>query len=66
MSFNEIIKKRYLSWKELESQIEQIPNDQNYLKGEIFEQFVYLYFKIKKQYYQLKNIYRIRDLEDER
>ena len=44
------------TWRELEIQIEQLQSTK--AKGDAFEEFVYLFFKLNKEYYQIKNLYK--------
>ena len=57
---NSILKENYKSWKDLEKVIESLPTSNE--KGEVFEQFAYLYFKIKKKYYQISKIWRVNSI----
>ena len=45
-----LLQQRHESWASLESQIENLPSAQE--KGEVFEQFVFSYLIINKDYYQ--------------
>lgn len=56
MGFSNILKRKYNSWKELEKVIENLNNTHD--KGEVFEQFIYIYFLLNKSLYQIKEIYR--------
>ena len=55
-----ILKAKAQSWKELEKLIEALPTTRE--RGEVFEQFIYFYFTIKKDLYQIAEIYREKDI----
>lgn len=46
---------RYNSWKEIEDGIQCISGEKE--RGDLFEEFVYAYFSINKNFYQIENIY---------
>ncbi len=60
MKYLEILKRRFNSWKEVESIIEALPT--TYEKGEAFEQFVFAYLSLNKSQYQIKELYRSKDI----
>lgn len=60
MKYNDLFKRNYDNWSELELVIEALPT--TYERGEAFEQFIYAYLNIKKQLYQIKEIYRANDI----
>lgn len=60
MKYYTLFKTKYESWSEIEKVIEALPT--TYEKGEAFEQFVFAYLIIKKQLYQVKEIYRAKDI----
>lgn len=55
-----LLQQRHESWASLESQIENLPSAQE--KGEVFEQFVFSYLIINKDYYQIDKVYRGKDI----
>ena len=55
MKFSSIFQKKYTSWKELEKVIEALPKPKQ--KGDAFEEFVFAYLNIKKQLYQVKEVF---------
>jgi superfamily II DNA or RNA helicase len=58
--YNDLLKEKFSSWEELEKKIEALPSAP--LKGEVFEQFIFAYLSIKKQFYQLKEVYRSKEI----
>lgn len=58
--YNEILKKRYSSWDELEKNIEALPTTK--LKGDVFEEFIFVYLNLKNQLYQIKEVFRAGDI----
>lgn len=58
--FHQILHNRYSKWAEIEELIEELPSNQD--KGEVFEQFVFAYLNIHKDYYQIKDLYRAKNL----
>ena len=54
--YNRILKERFHSWREIEYKIECLPTA--FEKGQVFEEFVYAYLFIKKDFYQLSEIYK--------
>lgn len=58
--YHELLKQRFTSWNELEKHIEALPTAP--LRGEVFEQFVFAYLQIKKQFYQLEEVYRSSEI----
>jgi len=54
--FSRVFNDRYSSWAELEDAIDKLLTAQE--KGEAFEEFVYLYLLINKDYYQIDKIFR--------
>jgi superfamily II DNA or RNA helicase len=57
---NNIFLKKYNSWRELEKEIEGLATA--YERGEAFEEFAFLYFKIRSTYHQVENIWRVADV----
>ena len=55
MKFSIIFQKKYSSWKELEKVIEALPTTKQ--RGDAFEEFVFAYLNIKKQLYQVKEVF---------
>jgi superfamily II DNA or RNA helicase len=56
MKFNPLLKKRFNTFEELERLIESLPTTK--ARGDLFEEFVYAYLKIKANLYQITDIYR--------
>ena len=54
---------KYSSWKEIEDGIQSKPEEKE--RGDLFEEFVYAYFSIKKNFYQIEQIYRYKDIPNE-
>ncbi|HMR18504.1 MAG TPA: DEAD/DEAH box helicase family protein, partial [Sphingobacterium sp.] len=52
----------YENWTQLEAGINALATAQE--RGEIFEQFVYLYLFLHQDYYQIKELYRFRDTSE--
>jgi predicted helicase len=63
MIYNEILKRKYSNWSSLENEIEKLPN--TYVKGEVFEQFIYAYLLLNKQLYQINELYRSAEIPRE-
>lgn len=59
MKFHHLLQNKYDSWKELEDLIDSLPSAQE--KGEVFEQFVYCYLDLHRDYYQIEELYRAKD-----
>ncbi len=60
MTYNKILKTKYKSWAELEKIIES--QTTTYQKGELFEEFIFAYLTINQQLYQIKEVYRQKDI----
>lgn len=60
MVFHKIFSTKYDSWLNLEKAIESLPTSND--RGEVFEQFVYLYFSLNQNYYQISEIYREKEI----
>ncbi|MFH1825051.1 MAG: DEAD/DEAH box helicase family protein [Candidatus Firestonebacteria bacterium] len=60
MKFHPLLKSKIKSWNELEKHIEQLPNTKE--MGNVFEQFVYVYFLIKHNLYQIAEHYMEKDI----
>jgi len=58
--YNDLLKEKFSNWSELEKKIEKLPTAP--LRGEVFEQFIFAYLTLKKQFYQLSEIYRSREI----
>lgn len=54
---------RYNSWKEIEDGIQCISGEKE--RGDLFEEFVYAYFSINKNFYQIENIYPSKNIPNE-
>ena len=57
---NSLLKTNYSSWPELERAIESLatPNE----RGEVFEEFAFAYFKIRSNYHQVDEVWRVGDI----
>jgi len=62
-TYHELLKQQYNEFKDLEEKIEKLPTTTG--KGEVFEQFVFAYLCIKKDLYQISNVYRAKDIPNE-
>jgi predicted helicase len=60
IKLNPLFGRLYTSWKELEQAIYELPTAHE--KGEVFEEFVYSFLLLNKEYYQIENIYRDKDM----
>ena len=60
MKFNQLLKEKIDNCEQLENEIEKIPTTKE--KGDVFEQFVFVYFNIKKNLYQISEIYMEKDI----
>lgn len=60
MSYHDLLKNEFSSWEEFESAVREL--DDKKAKGDVFEDFVYFYFKYNKNYYQLSEIYQEEDI----
>ena len=60
MKVNKLLKEKIQSWKELEKQIELLPNTKQ--RGDVFEEFVFVYFNLNKTLYQISEIYMEKDI----
>lgn len=54
---------KYASWKEIEDGISNKIEEKE--RGDLFEEFVYTYFSIKKDFYQIENVYMFDDIPNE-
>src|SRR5574344_1286105 len=63
MKYNDFFKNKFENWIDFESKLEKI-ND-NKIKGNIFEEFVYAYFNINKHKYNISNIFEINKIPKE-
>jgi DNA segregation ATPase FtsK/SpoIIIE-like protein len=61
--YNDLLKEKFSNWNDLEKKIEHLPTSQ--LKGEVFEEFIFAYLSLKKQFYQLKDVYRSKEIPKE-
>lgn len=52
MNYHPVLYQSFKSWDELESLIEELPTKK--MKGDAFEDFVYAYFSIKRDLYQIE------------
>lgn len=55
MIYSNLLKKHYSDWPSLEKAIEALPTAK--ARGNVFEEFTFAYFTIKKQMYQIAEIY---------
>ena len=60
MNINRILKDKYTTWQQLEQKIESLPTA--YEIGEVFEEFAWLFFKIQSTYYQVKDVWRVKEI----
>ncbi len=60
MKYHAFLKNKLKNWRELELQIESLPTTKE--RGDVFEQFVYLYFLIKKNLYQISEVYPEKEI----
>jgi len=60
MTYHSILKQKYNNWSEIEKRIEVLPTTVD--RGEVFEQFVFAYFSINKNLYQISELYREKDI----
>lgn len=60
MRFHPLLKSKINNWNELEKQIEKLPTAKEI--GDVFEQFVYVYFIIKRNLYQISEHYMEKDI----
>ena len=51
MKFHPVLHKSYQNWDELEAKIEKLPTSKQ--KGDAFEDFIYAYLELKKDFYQI-------------
>lgn len=54
MIYSNLLKKHYSDWPSLEKAIEALPTAK--ARGNVFEEFTFAYFTIKKQMYQIAEI----------
>lgn len=60
IKYNNFFKKQFCSFLDFEKNLSLINNDK--LKGDIFEEFVKIYFELNKELYQIKNIYLLKEI----
>ncbi|NMC61288.1 MAG: DEAD/DEAH box helicase family protein [Candidatus Methanofastidiosa archaeon] len=60
MSFNKLLYNKYDNWNQLESEIEKIKPTKE--KGDVFEEFVYIYFRLHEDLYQISEVYMEKDI----
>lgn len=60
MTYHRIFEQPYSAWCELEKEISLLGN--NDLIGDVFEQFVFVYFMLHSHLYDIKEIYREKDI----
>lgn len=60
MKYHTILKQKINSWENVEKQIESLSTTVE--RGEVFEQFVFAYFNVNKNLYQISEIYREKDI----
>ena len=61
--YNDLLKEKFSNWNDLEKKIEALPTAP--LRGEVFEQFIFAYLTLKKQFYQLNEVYRSTEIPRE-
>ena len=59
MKLHNLLHEKYKDWKELETRIESLPTTKE--KGDAFEDFVYLFLEVKKDFYQIEKHWRYQD-----
>ncbi|MFZ1720561.1 MAG: DEAD/DEAH box helicase family protein [Candidatus Moraniibacteriota bacterium] len=62
MKLNPFFNTQYKNWVHLESCINSLSTANE--RGEVFEQFVYLFLDLHRDYYQIKELYRFSDLPE--
>lgn len=60
MNYHKFITQKITSWQELEKNIESLSTTKE--RGDVFEQFVFLYLTLKKNLYQITELYREKDV----
>lgn len=55
--------KKYSNWNELEYDIIKSPSQKE--KGDIFEDFAFIYFNLNRDFYNIKEIYQAKDIPNE-
>ncbi len=63
MEYNSIFDELFYNWDELEKKIEVIVDNKE--KGDIFEEFVYAFFTLNKEKYDVEVVYREKDIPDD-
>ena len=61
--YNNLLKEKISNWSDLEKKIEALPTAP--LRGEVFEQFIFAYLTLKKQFYQLSEVFRSTEIPRE-
>ena len=59
MKLHNLLHEKYKDWKELETRIESLPTTKE--KGDAFEDFVYLFLEVKKDFYQIEKHWIYQD-----
>jgi superfamily II DNA or RNA helicase len=59
MKYHPVLKQHFKNWDELESQIEALPTKKG--RGDAFEDFVYAFFELKKDFYQIEEHWKYKD-----
>lgn len=60
MKYNNLLQDKINSWDQLEAKIENVTSTKE--KGDIFEEFVFVYFNLNKTLYQISEIYMEKDI----
>ena len=60
MKFHPLLQEKIKNWEELERAIEALKDPVE--RGEVFEQFVYVYLNLKKIFYQMDKVYRRKEI----
>ena len=60
MKYSSIFQQKYSSWAELEKVIEALPTTKQ--RGDAFEEFIFVYLNLKKQLYQVKDVFMSSDI----
>lgn len=59
MKYHPVLNQHFKNWDELESQIEALPTTKG--RGDAFEDFVFAFFQLKKDFYQIEEHWKYAD-----
>jgi predicted helicase len=59
MKYHRVLNQHFKNWDELEAQIEALPTKKG--RGDAFEDFVYAFFELKKDFYQIEEHWSYKD-----